>query len=97
MNTLTLTRLLAFDLSDDGRSSAPLWNGRTASGQLVHGRLNLTSYETRVNLAFAAVEFLTENPRYRAPFTQLDIAPFLERMWPDGNPRSIRRASPASL
>jgi hypothetical protein len=94
MNTLTLTRLLASDLSDDGRSSAPLWNGRTASGQLVHGRVNLTSYETRVNLAVAAVEFVTENPRYKAPFTQLDIAPFLDRISADGNPRLYPTSEP---
>jgi hypothetical protein len=94
MNTLTLTRLLAQDLGQDGTSSAPLFNGRSTSGQLTHGRVSLTSYETRVNLAVAAVDFMTNNPRYKAPFTQLDVAALIDRMSSDGNPRLYPASDP---
>ena len=96
MNTLTLTKLLAQDLGHDGQSSAPLFNGRTASGQLTHGRVSLTSYESRVNLAVAAVDFMTNNPRYKAPFTQLDVAALIDRMSADGNPRLYPGRRPAA-
>jgi hypothetical protein len=94
MNTLTLTRLLAQDLGQDGASSAPLFNGRTSAGELSHGRVSLTSYETRVNLAVAAVDFMTNNPRYKAPFTQLDVAALIDRLSADGNPRLYPASEP---
>lgn len=94
MNTLSLTKLLVQDLAEDGRGVAPFFNGRTGSGQLVHGRVNLTSYETRVNLAVAAVDFMTNNTRYKAPFIQLDVAPLLDRISADDNMRLYPASEP---
>src|SRR5262249_14831631 len=62
VNALTLTRLLARDVGEDGDGKKPLFDGKTLAGQLVDGRVGVTSYVTRVDLATYAVQFLA-NPR----------------------------------
>lgn len=84
MNTLTLTKLLARDVGEDG-SGLPLLDGRIGSGPLFHGTVGLDSYVTRVDLAIAAVAFLETNPNNATPFVELDVAALLDHISIDDN------------
>ncbi len=86
VNTLTLTKLLSADLGQDGDGVKPLWDGKTMVGRITHGRVDLTSYVTRVDLATYAVQFLN-NPRNMTRFTMLDVDKLLDAISADANPR----------
>src|SRR5262249_52479731 len=63
------------------------------AGQLVDGRVGLTSYVTRVDLATYAVQFLA-NPRNMTRFTMLDVDKLLDAISADANPRLYPASEP---
>lgn len=88
MNTLTLTAKLAQDLGGTFTGSEavpPLFDGRTGSGILSHGSVQLTSYVTRLDLAIGLVNFLASS-RNATSFGQLDVALLLDKMSQDSRP-----------
>jgi hypothetical protein len=87
VNTLSLTTRLAEDLGKDNPSLHPIFDGRTGAGTLTSGNVALTSYVTRLDLAVNAVKWLELNPRDQSPFVELDVAPLLDHISTDDNPR----------
>jgi hypothetical protein len=83
MNTLSLMKVLAQDLSSDGPHARcadlgtspcnPILNGRNAAGTLRHGDVFFDSYLFRNQLAAAMTRFITANERDKTTLSQVQI------------------------